>query len=73
MQLSKLAKVFSEEDCWTFFSDYMAPATSASAPIALVENTASSSEEQKDIIFEFLTLLGEKLVTLETCRVRHAG
>lgn len=63
-----MAGTFDEEDCWNFFSDSIAPATSLSCPTEITENS-SSTEEYVSTVMSFLKVLGETLVTLETYKV----
>jgi hypothetical protein len=67
VQLSKLAGTFTEEDCWNFFSDGIAPATSCTTEMP--DTSLSSSEECMTRVMSFLQILGERLINMATYKV----
>ena len=62
-----------EEDCWDFFSDHMAPFT---APSKTTTESRCSTETSKDtacmILKEFLQSLGSALNDIPTYRVSNS-
>lgn len=69
LQFAALSKglLFSEEDCWDFFAENMAPFTSSKTSVTeLAVNDSSASSEK--MVQTFLGLLADYMQTIKTTK-----